>query len=135
MILDDFADYLTSQGVLTSAEVYAGFMPENPDQVVALYETGGLPPIHAFSPVPGAMVVERPRLQVVFRCQPYDYQAARLRANAAYLAIDGMGDRSINGVRYLWAGAVSAPFPMGRDGVGRVLLACNFDVVKEKSTA
>ena len=135
MLLDDISDYLTSQGGSGIGTIYKGFMPDAPDEVVAIYETGGLPPERAMTSAVGQVVVERPRVQVVARAQAYDYQIARTRVHNAYVLLEGFVERAINGTTYKWAAAVQSPFPMGRDANERVMVACNFDIVKALSTS
>jgi hypothetical protein len=64
-----------------------------------------------------------------------DYRTPRLKLNDIYLLLEGLGDRTINGVSYLWFGAVQEPFPMGLDENGRMRMAVNFDITKARSTA
>lgn len=136
MLLDDIADYLSSGGLGTvGTDIYKGFMPETPNIVLTVYETGGQEPSRGMAASPGQMQNERPRVQVVVRCSEYDYQTARTKLNDAFRLLDGFGDRDINGVRYKWIGAIHSPALMGRDEQGRVKLVCNFDVVKALSTA
>lgn len=136
MLLAEIGDYLSSGGVGTvGADMFLGYMPEAPDAVLSLYETGGMGPYRAMRTCTGSPVAERPRLQVVARAAEHDYAAARLKVQQAYALLEHLGDRTLGGVRYLWIGAVQSPFLMGRDERGRVLVACNFDVVKEASTA
>lgn len=131
MLLDDMGDLLTSGSVgAVGTDIFLGFMPPAPDAALAIYETGGLAPIHAMNPNAGN-VVEQPRIQLVARAGQYDYASARTKIHAAFKLLDGMPTRLINNVPYKWAAAVQSPFMMGRDETGRVLLACNFDVVKE----
>ena len=133
MLLDDIADYLSSADPITwtPTDLYTGYLPEQPDLVTALYETGGQAPIRAMTPSVGKPVVTRPRIQIVCRATQYDYNVARTTAHKAWKLLDGLPERTINGVKYKWIAAVQEPFLMGRDEAGRVLVACNYDVVKE----
>lgn len=137
MLLDDIADYLSSGGIGTvGTDIFKGYMPGPPavDAVVAIYETGGTAPIRAMSPGPGTtVVVQRPRIQVVCRAATDAYLTARTKAKSVYDLIEGLPTREINGVAYKWGAAVQEPFVMGRDESGRVLVACNYDIVKERS--
>lgn len=132
MLLDDLADYLSSGGI--ASPIYKGVMPEGTDAAVAIYETGGTAPVHAMNPAAGMAVVERPSVQVVCRAAADDYEAARTKAHAIFKLLDGLPTRSINGVEYKWGSARQSPFLFGRDEAGRVLIACNYDIVKELST-
>lgn len=136
MLLDDIVTLLSSGGTTSDGtELFAGFAPPTPDRAVIVYETGGQGPIRAFRSSTGQPVAEQPRIQVVARAAAWQYGTARLKINDCYRLLEGAGDRSINGVRYLWIGAVQSPFPMSRDENGRPLMVCNFDVTKELSTA
>lgn len=132
MFLDDLSDYLSSGGI--TGTIFTGVMMDTPDAAVGLYETGGTAPTHAMNPNPGQAVVERPSVQVVCRAAADDYAAARTKAQAIFVLLDGLPTRTINGVAYKWGAARQSPFLMGRDESGRVLVACNFDVVKAMST-
>ena len=137
MLAQDLGDYLTSQsgGTLTQGtNLFLGARPPTPDACLTVYETGGLPPVHAFNPAAGQAKVEMARVQVVARAAGEDYEAARLLAHRAFVLLDGLPSRSINGVAYKWGAAIQSPFLMGRDEQSRLLVACNFDIVKELST-
>lgn len=44
MLLDDIRAYLIAQGVVSTGwKLYEGIMPDDSDQTIALFETGGLP--------------------------------------------------------------------------------------------
>lgn len=128
MILDDLGDYLSTGGI--TGTIYKGFMPNDPDDCVAIYETGGQAPVHAMNGSAGQAVLERPRVQIVCRSGEYDYSTARTKAQSVFVLMDGMPTRTLNGVAYKWAAAVHSPFLMGRDEHKRPLIACNFDVSK-----
>ena len=133
-MLDEIGTYLAANGIGTvGTNLFKGFMPDLPDAVVVLYETGGLAPYRAMRSAPGQPVATRPRLQVVCRNTQYEYAVARAKAQAVYVLLEGFGDQTLSGTRYLWIAAVQEPFMMGRDVTGRVQVAQNFDVVKEIS--
>ncbi len=140
MLLDDIADYLASQGgsgvgVVGTSLFKGKFPPTAPDTAVCIYETGGLPTVHAMASGPGVAVVEQPRVQVVARAGAEDYQVARTRLHNAFVLLDGLRDRTINGTVYKWVASVQSPYPMGPDENKRERIACNFDVVKVLSTS
>lgn len=136
MLAEDIVDYLSSGGLGTAGtDLFAGFLPDTPEVCGAVYETGGTSPVRAMSGLPGTAPFERPRIQVVFRATQYDYATARLKAHNAFMLLDGLPKRTINGTQYYWGEAVQSPFVMNRDGNGLVKIACNFDIVKALSTA
>lgn len=131
MLLDDMADLISSGGAGTvGTTIFKGLLPDLPDACLAVYESGGFPPVHTMNAGPGTAVVERPRVQVVCRAARDDYQTARTKAHDVMKLLDGLGERAINGTTYKWMIAAQSPFLMGRDENGRVLIAQNFDVVK-----
>lgn len=136
MVLDDLADLLSSGGLGTvGASIYKGYTPEAGDTpVLTLYEYAGGQPVRAMGPNAGEDPAEAVAVQVVVRAGQWDYEAARDLAHQAWKQLEGLPERTINGVRYLYGSARQSPFLMGRDPQGRVLIACNYDVLKEVST-
>lgn len=108
-------------------------MPPSPDEALQIVVTGAYAPVHAFSATAGAAVEERPSVQIIRRSPVL--QRALVEMNVIWKLLDGAGDRSINGTRYLWIEAQQSPFPLGRDESNRSLVACNFSVAKAVSTA
>ena len=134
MVLDEIGAYLAANGIGTvGTDLFLGFLPDTPDAAVAIYETGGMEPYRAMRSSAGQPVAERPSIQVVCRNVAYEYQTARTTADSAWKLLEGLGDTTLAGVRYLWAAAVQSPFLMGRDDSGRVLIAFNVDLVKAMS--
>lgn len=133
MFLDDLSDLLSTGGITTA--IYKGHIPALAgNAAIGLFETGGMSSIQTMSTGPGAAsTVERPRLQVVAR--DLDASVAMAVATQAYTLLDGMRERVINGVRYLWAQAVQPPFFLDLDANGRTTIAFNVDVLKALSTS
>lgn len=134
MLLDDMLDYLSSGGVGTpNVTLFAGALPDESDDAVCVYETGGLPSVKTLGGTGAASVaVERPSIEVVSRA--VRYQDARLAAHLAFRLLDGMPARLINGVRYQWAETRQNPFPIGRDEAARFLIGFNVDLIKGQTT-
>jgi len=136
VLLDELADYLSTGGLGTlGTDLFLSRLYEAPDFQTVLYETSSMAPTRAMRGSAGQAVVENAGLQIVVRGAQDDYAAARLRANDIWRRLDGAGDLTLNGVRYLWIASRQSPFLMMRDANGRPLVACNYDVVKEISTA
>lgn len=133
MLLDDMETYLTSGGVGTvGTTLFLGSMPPEPDTAVAVYETGGLGTVHTMGNIAGRAAVEQPGIQIMSRSA--SYPTARANAQKAFLLLDGMPKRSINGVQYYWGAARQSPFLVDRDQQNRYLVAFNVDVIKDMST-
>lgn len=133
MLLHDIVTYLSSGGGWTGGtNLFAGVLPPSPADATAVYETGGVSPEHTMGNVAGVAVVERPRIQVV--CRSASYETARANAQKAFLLLDKLPTRTINGVQYHYGQAVQSPYLMGRDEEGRPLIAFNVDVLKDMSS-
>ena len=126
MVLDDLADVLSTEGMGT---VYKDYMPTSPDTVISIYGTGGLGPTHTMQ---APHVLEEPRVQVL--CRAESLQTAHQSARGVYGVLNGLRDRSINGVMYRWVTAIQEPFLIGRDQNARFTVACNYAVKKDRST-
>ncbi|MFO7253131.1 MAG: minor capsid protein [Actinomycetes bacterium] len=125
MLLDDIASYLASQGI---TGVYKGYMPDQPDDLVALFEYAGSPTELTMGE--GDPVVERPGLQV--RVRNRSYPAGRAKIGEVVDALHGLAGATINGTRYLLVRALQSPASLGLDAKNRSEFVVNFEVVKER---
>lgn len=134
MILDDLSDYLSSQGIGTiGTDLFKASLPSTPDAAVALFKYGGPAPVHMMSAGPGTAIVERPHLQVLAR---HTHPAnAEKKAQDIWTLLDALGDKTINGVRYLSVYAIQTPFFFQKDETGRFTYACNYEIVREPATS
>ena len=140
MLADDIVDLLSSGGLGTAAtDLFVGELPDDVTTGIQVRETGGLGTVHTMGGVAstglgaGAATVEQPRFQIISRAA--SYATARANMSDAFHQLDGLRERTVNGVRYLWVSAVQSPFDLGRDLNGRSRFAVNFDVVKALSTS
>lgn len=135
MLLDDLLDYLSSDGGVgtSGTDLFAARRPETPDDAVTLYETQGKEPEHTMGTTPGLPALERPRVQVVARGS--GYVTARQKMRDVMVALDGLRNRTINGVQYHYIQALQSPFDLGVDELNRPLIVCNFEVQKAASTS
>jgi hypothetical protein len=123
-------------GVYGSALII-GLLPDSPDLVTVLYETGGAPPNLGFN-TPG-LAIEQPGLQVVVRGAGADYAGPRTRIEAIYkdlckvqgVVLAGGGTSAL----YHMMHPQQAPFLFNRDEKAppRCLFAVNFLCEKEPS--
>ena len=135
MILDDMLTLLGTSGVGLTAgtNLFAGTWPDSPDKACAVYETGGIAPVHAMGAGPGNALLERPRIAVWTRAN--SYQTVRQLSHNIFQAMDGVTDTTINSTRYLLVSAVNAPTANGFDDSGRRVMIMNFDIIKNLSTS
>ena len=99
-------------------------LPDRPDEVIAVREYAGAPPVHHKTAREPAL--RRPRFQVVSRSNVYG--TARTRAHRAYAVLSGFTG-TIDGVYYSIR-ALQEPFPLGADGNGKHLWTVNFEVLQ-----
>lgn len=139
MLVEDMADYLTTGGGWTQGstggvgDLYITAMPDadRVPECVTLYDAPGFGPINAMGV--RNLAKEQAGLQIVGRGRTY--KIAHQMVYKAYLRINGMDARVLNGCQYDWAAARSVPFPMGREDQTKLFLcAVNFDILKDKST-
>ena len=127
-LLDDIGDVIASGGIGTvGTDIFKGVVPSTPADLVALFETGGGPNVHAMSAGPGTALLERPHLQLLARATRED--SAKKTAQDCVRLLDAL-QRSVNGVRYHSVYALQAPFFLRRDEANRVEMAVNFEIVR-----
>ena len=127
-LAEDIAAYLEARGVVGGASgwpVALAFVPPEPDRVVVLTETPGVPP-------GGRQLVERPGLQVRVRAAPGASAACEDRCYAVYRALHVLptgGHSGADGTRYLDVlSAQSGAALLGYDARGRPEYAWTFEI-------
>lgn len=124
-MLDDIAAYLQQRGI---SGVHKGFMPDKPDNIVALFEYAGEPTELMMGP--DDPVLERPGLQV--RVRDKSYSAGRARIQAVVDALHGLANEVLGDRRYLLIQANQSPESLGLDQNNRSEFVVNFSVLKER---
>ena len=130
-LIDDAATYLAAQSskltVLsgTAGNMVKGGLVDAPDTIVALIETGGSPPLHAFSTGgKTTRVAERPSMQVL--CRSTSYVVARDYAQIVFGLLDGHAGVMKTGGQWWGVSALQSPFDIGQDRNTRHLVSCNY---------
>ena len=126
-LLVDLGGYIdTNFASLTlGTNFFYGFLPESPDNAVAIYENSGVSSIFTQGTV-NTPAIERPQLQFLVRNTSYETGIAL--ANSLYLFITAVANQTINSTRYLRVVAISNPSVIERDQSKRIIFTCNFDV-------
>lgn len=133
--LDEIATHLESEGVVGGATgwtVYKAFLPDTPNQAVALFLTSGEEPYVKKSSAETAY--DRPGLQVRVRGGVRDFEGAIAKIQEVFEALHaneptpGSGDKTII---YLY-GTNSAPLPLGLDENDRPGYTWNFRTYRER---
>lgn len=102
--------------------IIIGEMPDTPNNVIALFRTGGADPNHTFE----ARAFSNPTFQV--RVRNISYAMAESKAQQVVLALDGLTEHTINGTRYISIMQQSDLLPLGKDSKGRSEFTVNFRV-------
>jgi len=125
--VDELAARLLAAGVAggsTGWGLYRGYLPDEPDAAVAIFETGGPPP-------DTRAAVEYPSFQLRVRGPAEDYATARTRIEAVRAALHGreaeLGDAWV----YLHA-QHSGVQPLGRDARRRPGFVLNFIAMRRR---
>ena len=133
MLVDDIADLLSTGGLGTvGTNIWKGANFGSADPSIAVLVTGGIASIHTMLSGPGGAAVEQPRVQIVVRSA--SEETAMRKAQAAFKLLDGLRERTINGVRYMWAAAVQPPFSLERDENNRAHYTFSVDIKRGPST-
>jgi hypothetical protein len=136
MLLDDLADYLSSQGHGTvGTDIFLSAMPGDTASgtLVVLYENRRRLSDSRDGVESGAGAHGAPRVQIVVRGDDYPVGA---REGERHLALARrVPQRTINATTYFTVSAVQSPFQLGPDLNNRTKIACNYDVLKAVSTS
>lgn len=127
--MDEIATYLAGKNVGTvGTDIFKGFMPDQPDNMVVLFEYAGEP--MELTMGEGDAIIERPGLQV--RVRNKSYSAARAKIESVVGALHGLANETLGGKRYLLISANQSPESIGLDANNRSELVVNFSVLKER---
>lgn len=132
-ILNELETYLAAQLSLTPAtNLFRHRMPDTPDAVVTLYETGGAGAELGLG-VDGIQF-ESPAVQVVCRGAELDFDATRTLAKSAYIALGKIQAESLSGTPYLIVRPLNSPnAALGLDEKNRPRFSFNVLFEKEPS--
>lgn len=125
MLLDDLKTYLSQQsGLVTTAwPLYLGYLPDDNDQVIGLFETGGFPPDTLLREN------ELVTFQMRVRAARFDYVIARRKWQDLFNALQD----SQPAAGYALVQAMhSGPLEFG-DPMGRCNFTANFRCVKSRT--
>ncbi len=124
MLLEDIGNFLQTRGVgMLWSDLFWGYMPDQPDNLVALFEYAGqAPDLHWNG--------EYPRFQV--RVRNKNYTAGRAKIEQVVSILHGLYEQVLGTTRYLLIRALQSPESLGRDANGRAEWVVNFSVIKER---
>jgi hypothetical protein len=130
--LDDMGTFLATASTPTASltlgtNLFLGRRPDDPDTIVALFETAGEPPTLTFGSDTSPPIESR-GLQVVVRANAYS--TSESLATECWTALCLIDNEVIGSTRYLLADPVQSPFPLDRDSQDRMLHVVNFTVAR-----
>jgi len=138
LLLTDVTNFLVSEGLIGGATGWTAaqaYMPPSPDQVIAVFESGGYPPEAKRS---GSTETEydEPTFQVRGRAGEFEMAALRAKMGAIYRALhDSELSPTSGDPAYVFVFAMqSGPFPLGLDENNRPGLTWNFRALRERET-
>lgn len=113
---------LIPSAVATASNIKLGDYPDDPDNIITLYQSGGADPSHTFS----SREFEEPTFQV--RIRNISYAVAITKAEAIKDALDGQTELTINSNRYISIFQQGDILPLGKDKRNRSEFSLNFRV-------
>jgi len=120
LLINDIAEYLEDEGIGTVGEdIFKSMLPANIDDVVAVYETGGLEP-DPYLPT------KSPTFQVFIRSS--NYTTGMAQAMAVRTALHRKANITLvaGGNYYYYILLMSEPAHLGKDENGRDEFSMNF---------
>lgn len=132
-VLTELRTYLASELSLTyGTDLFTHRMPDTPDAVLVLYETGGSGAALGLG-VDGVQF-ESPAVQVVCRGAALDFDTPRAQAESAFVALAKIQAESLSGTPYLLVRPLNSPNgALGPDEKNRPRFSFNVLVEKELS--
>lgn len=131
LLVTEVLDYLEAQGLIGGATGWtraAGFLPPDPDKVVAVYVTPGFPP-EIVRDGSTETAYDEPGFQVRGRGAVHGYSELENKMRAIYTSLHGV---PIAANYVLVRATQSAVLPLGLDEKGRPGMTWNFEAVRER---
>lgn len=138
MLVTDVLDFLEDEGLIGGETGWgraAGYLPDSPNQMIAVFETpGALPESKSASSI--ETEYDEPAFQVRGRGDKFGYEALRTKMGAIYRALHGseLSPASGDPVYVFVYARQSGPFPLGLDENNRPGLTWNFTALRERET-
>lgn len=129
MLLDDIGTALEVAQICKSDGtsdwmLYKGFMLDQPDRAICIYETPGTAPEEQFA-------IDYPDFQIRVRGNPNDYKSARHVIQRIFNALHAQ-ETNIGAAYVFCYAKQSGPMSMGRDEKMRPHLVWNYRVMKDR---
>jgi hypothetical protein len=130
-MLTDVGTYLaaatiSTQDLTLGTNLFLGRLPDAPDTCVGLIQTGGTAPTDVFGT--SYPPLETQGLQTLVRAA--SYATGEALAVDVFKSLSSVENATLTSTLYLKIEPNQSPFALERDGQERVVLSCNFNVVK-----
>jgi hypothetical protein len=114
-------------------DLFHGFMPDEPDALVAIFEGPGYPPEQAMTLSAGQQIMRNDGLQVFVRSARMEdsstyYEDAKTKASSVYTLLHNMAGQTVGTTIVMDVQARSSPYLLSRDENNRALFVFNMDV-------
>jgi Bacteriophage minor capsid protein len=106
-------------------DLFAGLMPNSPDNCVTLFEYPGEAPEYTMGPT-SLPAISKPRLQVLVR--NLDYMTGRAQIEAVVSALETICNETINSTLYERVARTQEPSFLHRDAARRIFFVANMEV-------
>ena len=130
-LLSDVGTYLNAASISTQdltlgTNLFLGRLPDSPDTCVGLIQTGGLAPTDTYGT--SFPPLETQGLQTLVRAA--SYATGEALAVDVFKSLLSVENETLTSTLYLKIEANQSPFALERDEQERVVMSCNFNVVK-----
>ena len=130
-LLSDVGTYLNAASISTQdltlgTNLFLGRLPDSPDTCVGLIQTGGLAPTDTYGT--SFPPLETQGLQTLVRAT--SYATGEALAVDVFKSLLSVENETLTSTLYLKIEANQSPFALERDEQERVVMSCNFNVVK-----
>ncbi len=117
----DLTDYIVANtSMVMGIDLFAGDLPEESGEVIALIDTGGIEP----EPTD----IENPSVQVLSRADIGEYEAAYAKISTVLYLLHKLSNTAINGTKYIQCYKATEILSLGKDETGRPVLSCNLRI-------
>lgn len=130
LMLDELAAFLDAASTRFTAgtNLFADFLPDEPNRATLLVEMPGGPPARVMST--GSPAWENARFAVFSRST--SSTQAHDDLDVAWNTFEGVVNQSLSGTYYLRVAANESPYLWGRDEIGRAHFTASFSVMRSR---
>lgn len=138
LLITDVLDFLVAEGIIGGATGWgqgAGYMPPDPDQIIAVFNTPGLVP-EVVKTGSTEQAYDNPGFQVRGRGGEFGYNALAVKMGEVFRSLHGsaLGPTSGDPAYVIVIGIQSGPLPIGLDDESRPGLTWNFEAMRERES-